>query len=604
MNLEQLVPDIATLQRGYRAGEFSPAEVIDTLLARAEAYLDHNIFITRLERAQIELYLSALSEHAATELPLYGIPFLIKDNIDLAGIATTAGCRQFAHVPHESAFIVQHLLAAGAIPLGKTNMDQFATGLVGTRSPDFGVCGNSLNPEWISGGSSSGSAVGVALGLASFSLGTDTAGSGRVPAMLNNLYGLKPSRGLLGMSGVLPACRSLDCPSIFALTAIDARRVFEVLAVRDPGDPYARQNPFANTPRGAGMPGAPLRFGVPRAEQREFYGNSANAALYAETLARWEDLGAQLTEVDIAPLLAAAKLLYEGPWVAERYAALREFIEEHADAMDPVVRGIVEPARAIGAVDQWQAEYRMQAFRAAAAQMFAELDALILPTAPTIYSIAELLAEPVVLNANMGRYTNFMNLLDLCGVAVPAGFNSEGQPFGVTLVGPAMCDQALLGCAEHWQASMDHPVGALGRSVAVPDPQAAALHAHIEVAVCGAHLDGMPLNWQLRERGGRLQLATHTSPHYRLYALGGGPPRRPGLVRDSSGGGMIEVEVWSVPAAEFGSFVAGIPAPLGIGKLELEDGRWLSGFLCEPYGLEGATEITVLGGWRKYIETA
>jgi len=603
MTLAQLVPDIATLRRGYRAGEFSPAEVVDTLLARAERYTERNIFITRLTRAQIEQYLSALTEPDAAELPLYGIPFLIKDNIDLAGVATTAGCRQFAYVPEESAFIVQRLLAAGAIPLGKTNMDQFATGLVGTRSPDYGVCGNSLDPQWISGGSSSGSAVGVALGLASFSLGTDTAGSGRVPAMLNNLYGLKPSRGLLGMSGIVPACRSLDCPSIFALGAADARCVFDVLATRDPKDAYARSNPFANTARGAGLPPAPLRFGVPRTGQREFFGNTANAALFEETLERWQALGAQLTEVDIAPLLAAAKLLYAGPWVAERYAAISEFIGEHAQAMDPVVRGIIEPAGDLGAVEQWQAEYRMQAFRGAAARLFAELDALVLPTAPTIYSIAELLAEPLVLNANMGRYTNFMNLLDLCGVAVPAGFNAQGQPFGVTLVGPAMHDQALLGCAEHWQASVGHPVGALGEPVVVPVPQAAPLGANIDVAVCGAHLDGMPLNWQLRERGGHLQAATHTSPHYRLYALGGGPPQRPGLVRDSEAGGMIEVEVWSVPAAEFGSFVAGIPAPLGIGKLELEDGRWLSGFLCEPYGLEGATEITGLGGWRRYIET-
>ncbi|MCB1844091.1 MAG: allophanate hydrolase, partial [Halioglobus sp.] len=428
MSLDQLIPDIATLQRGYRRGQFTPAEVLEVLLARAGTYREHNVFITCLSPEQIAPWLAALPPEQADELPLYGIPFLIKDNIDLAGVDTTAGCREFAYRPQGSAFIVERLIAAGAIPLGKTNMDQFATGLVGTRSPDYGVCRNSLDPQWISGGSSSGSAVGVALGLASFSLGTDTAGSGRVPAMLNNLYGLKPSRGLLGMSGVVPACRSLDCPSIFALSAADARRVFDVVAEPDPHDPYARVNPFANTARGAGLPEAPLRLGVPRADQRDFCGDTANADLFEETLERWQALGAQLTEVDIAPLLDAARLLYEGPWVAERYAALSDFISAHPQAMDPVVRAIIEPAASLSAVDQWRAEYRMQAFRGEAARMFSALDALLLPTAPTTYTIEALQAEPLALNANMGRYTNFMNLLDLCGVALPAGFNARGQP--------------------------------------------------------------------------------------------------------------------------------------------------------------------------------
>ncbi len=595
------LPDIPKLEAGYRKGCFTPRQVIADALARAARFEDRNIFTFRPEIDALMPWLSRLEDAEPESLPLFGIPFLVKDNIDVAGMPTTAACVPFAYTPDRSAFVVQRLVDAGAIPIGKTNMDQFATGLVGTRSPQWGVCRNALDPGWIAGGSSAGSAVGVALGLASFSLGTDTAGAGRVPAMLNNVVGLKPSRGLLSMSGIVPACRSLDCPSVFALTAADARRVFEVAVDRDREDPWSRENPFSNSVRAAGLPTGTLRLGVPIESQLEFFGDTGNAGCYAAAVEAWIELGAETEEVDIAPLLAAARLLYDGPWVAERYLAVEDVFEQLGDAMDPAVRAILEPSPDLRTVDAWRAAYALQRCRVAAERLFDGIDALLLPTAPTSYRIEEVLAEPLALNTRMGFYTNFMNLLDLCGVAVPAGMNTAGRPFGVTLAAPAMRDQALLGLAEWWQASQGLPAGATGQVPALVTPSPSRYSARVDVAVCGAHLDGLPLNWQLVERGGKLVEKTLTMSCYRLYALPGGPPLRPGLLRDENAGTAIEVEVWSLPATEFGSFVAAIPRPLGIGQVELESGCWVSGFLCEPAGLEGATDISSLGSWRAYL---
>lgn len=579
---------IAALQRDYRAG-LKPAELLAELRARIAAHEDHRAWITLLDDAQLAPYLARLEGQGPDTLPLYGIPFAIKDNIDLAGVPTTAACPDFAYTPERSATVVQRLLDAGAIPLGKTNLDQFATGLVGTRSP-WGAVRNAFDPERISGGSSAGSAVALALGEVSFALGTDTAGSGRVPAAFNNLLGIKPTRGRWSTAGVVPACRSLDCPSLFALNPEDARRIGAVMDGLDAADPWSRRG------RAVGGPLQGLRLGVPRGDQLEFFGDAAYAALFERAVQRWQALGAQVQPLDFSAFSAAAKLLYEGPWVAERQHATRGVAPE---SMLPVIRQVLAKGEDIDAVGTFDAFYRLQALKQAADAALAGVDAVLTPTAPRHYRIAELQAEPLLLNSRLGTYTNFMNLLDYAAVAVPAGLTPSGLPFGITLFGPAWSDDYLLALAQRWMAADPRATGRdASRWAPVPPPVPSG---RIEVAVCGAHLSGMPLNHQLTSRAAFRLAATHSAPCYRLIALAGGPPFRPGMIRDADRGAAIEVEVWSVPEAEFGSFVAGIPAPLGIGKLELADGRWVSGFICEPAGEVGALDITHLGGWRRYM---
>jgi allophanate hydrolase len=602
---QDFVPHIDAVQQGYLDGDFTPRELVSYLVAKADQYLQKNIWIRRLSEEELEPYLIRLESGSADELPLYGVPFAVKDNMDIEGIPTTAACPAYSYIAQESAFVVQKLVAAGAIPLGKTNMDQFATGLVGTRSPaPWGPCQNAFDGEVISGGSSSGSAVAVSLGLVTFSLGTDTAGSGRVPAMLNNIYGLKPTRGVFGMSGVVPACRTLDCPSVFSLCVEDAQKLFSILARKDPKDSYARANPFSNSQRFFGEPANAPVIGVPKPEQLEFFGEQSAAELFRAALQDWQALGATVVEVDFEPLLRAAKLLYEGPWVAERYAAIESMLEQQPDAVHEVVRGIIETAAAKDAVAAFKAEYKLQEYRVYAEKLFEEVDFLLSPTAPRSYLIAELLANPVELNSNMGYYTNYMNLLDLCGLAIPAGFMANGIPFGITMVAPRFREMSLLNHALAWERLKKLPMGATSQVHSTNKAYNTISNTQrIQVAVCGAHLSGMPLNWQLQERGATLVTQTRTSNNYRFYALKGGAVKRPGLVRDEQDGCSILVEVWSVPESEFGSFVAAIPYPLGIGKLELENGNWVSGFVCEGLAVNNAEDITAHGSWRKYMES-
>lgn len=580
--------NIASLRQRYLAGELQPLAVMEDILARI-ADDPHHVWIHRLSLAEIRAYVSALQGRDPAELPLYGIPFAVKDNIDLAGAPTTAGCPEFAYWPQRHATVVQRLIDAGAIPLGKTNLDQFATGLNGTRSP-YGACRNAYNPDYISGGSSSGSAVAVAMGLASFSLGTDTAGSGRVPAAFNNLVGVKPTRGWLSTRGVVPACRSLDCVSIFALDAEDGGSVLSVAAGYDEQDAYSRQA----LPHGFDFGHAEtFRFGVPRAEQLQFFGNRDAAALFQKRCAALQAIGGIAVEIDFAPFLNAARLLYEGPWVAERYAAIREFFDAHADAINPVVREIIAGAKKFSASDTFDAMYKLEALRGEAALVWNKIDCLVTPTAGTVYRIDEMLADPVRLNANLGYYTNFMNLLDCAAIAVPAGFQHDGLPFGITLVAPAHQDVPLL----HLAGRLLHG------SNAVSTHNESLPTGRVRVAVCGAHLEGLPLNHQLTSRGAHLVARTQSSPDYKLYALPGGPPYRPGMVRVSAteSGSAIEVEVWEMPSSEFGSFVAGIPAPLGIGTITLTNGEQVQGFVCEQYAVNDAQDITRYGGWRAYL---
>ncbi len=529
------------------------------------------------------VWISMAEPAVGAQGPLSGLTFAIKDNIDLAGLPTTAGCPAFAYQPERSATVVERLMNAGAVPMGKTNMDQFATGLVGTRSP-YGACSSVFDERYISGGSSSGSAVAVARGLVDFSLGTDTAGSGRVPAAFNGIVGLKPTRGLLSTSGVVPACRSLDCVSIFAKDCEMARRVFNVARGFDGGDPYSRVI-------GVGQDAAPwlggaFRFGVPSREELTFFGDEEAEGLYWKAVADLEKLGGERVEIDYSIFREAAALLYSGPWVAERLAALRGFVEAHAGEMNPVVREIISSARKYSAVDAFEAEYKLRELRRRSEAEWRKMDVMFLPTTGTIYTHEAVEAEPVKLNTSLGYYTNFVNLFDLAAVAVPAGFRSNGLPFGVSFIGPAFSDEALLSLGDFYHRG-NAPAGPTGC---------------VRVAVVGAHLSGQPLNWQLTERGARLMKTCRTASGYRLYTLDGTVPAKPGLVRDSNFvGAGIEVEVWAVPENLFGGFVAGVPAPLGIGSATLDNREVVKCFICEGYGIEGAREITEFGGWRNYL---
>ncbi len=592
---------ISALREAYRSREISPAGVMASVREQAADYKDRNIWIHLLSESEQQPFLDALANLDPAEAPLWGIPFAIKDNIDLAGIPTTAACEAFAYTPEYSAQVVQQLLDAGAIPVGKTNLDQFATGLNGTRSP-WGPCRNSFDADYVSGGSSAGSSVAVALGLASFSLGTDTAGSGRVPACFNNLVGLKPTRGLLSSTGMVPACRSLDCISIFAYSADDADAVLAVAEGHDPDDGYSRANTYSNNPRHYGLRNGPLTIGVIPEPQLQFFGDEAYADAYRSTIELLAEQGMELVEFDYAPFDEAAKLLYEGPWVSERYLATLPLIEENPEAVFPVVRDIIAPGGEPPATDLFRAQYRLAELKKICDAIIAEFDCLLTPTAGRLFTVDEMLAEPILRNNQLGYYTNFMNLLDMTSVAVPTTFTSQGMPFGITLVGPAFSDRALLSVANRIQQDLPAlPMGATGLpQVDLNTAQVGAADT-IDVVVCGAHLSGLPLNWQLLERGAELVESTHTAACYRFYALAGGPPFRPGLIRDDEEGAAIEVEVWRVPATEFGSFVAGIPAPLGIGKVQLMDGRELCSFICEPRGVIGAEDITHFGGWRAYM---
>ena len=591
--------DLATLRAAYLNGSLTPQILIEEIIKRT-ATDPHQVWIHRLSDAALREHAASLQTRDPATLPLYGIPFAIKDNIDLAGVPTTAACPAFAYTPTEHAFVVQHLIDAGAIPIGKTNLDQFATGLNGTRSP-YGACRNAFNPDYISGGSSSGSAVAVALGYCSFALGTDTAGSGRVPAMLNNLVGMKPSLGLLSATGVVPACRTLDTISLLCLTAADAADVFNIAARYDVKDAYSRVFPAAVAlPFGADG----FRFGVPPAAQLEYFGNTAGPARFAAAVAALEALGGTAVEIDFSPFMETAQLLYDGPWVAERYAAISEFISAQPAELLPVTSQVINNAKRFDAVATFKAQYRLQELKRQAAATWQSCDMIVMPSAGGHHTIAAMQADPIRLNTQLGYYTNFVNLMDLSAIAVPAGMQPDGLPFGVTLCAPTFADHQLMALAAGVQRALSATLGATDHALRDCDREPAPLSdGTVEVVVCGAHMRGLPLNHQLVSRGARFRRATVTQPCYRLYALAGGPPHRPGLIRDESGGAAIDVEVWRMPLVSYGSFVASIPSPLGIGTVALDDGSKLQGFLCEGAAVAGAKDITHFGGWRAYLAT-
>jgi allophanate hydrolase len=615
---------LADWRKAYAAGA-RPADLLAPLLARRSA--DDPAWIHRCDAVFISAQLARLATLDVATAPLYGVPFAVKDNIDVAGLPTTAACPAFAFTPDRSATVVQRLMAAGAVLVGKTNLDQFATGLVGTRSP-YGEVPNTFDAAYVSGGSSSGSASVVARGLVAFALGTDTAGSGRVPAGLNNLVGLKPTPGRVPMAGVLPACRTLDVVSVLALTVADAAQVCALIegpsrTGPDGAGPIEAPEPnfqsHALRPAWLGRCGRPLQVGVPQRPELDAalgFDSAFDQAL--DQLRAW---GLTPVPVDMAPLFEVARLLYDGPWLAERYAVVQALIEDSPEALDPTVRQVIQCAQNFDAVAAFRARYALEALRLQIAPLWQQIDVLMVPTAPTCPTRAAVAAAPVQRNAELGRYTNFVNLLGQAALAVPSGFASSGLPFGVTFIAPGGSDAALAALGQRWEAARALPLGCrLGNaSKAGPAPTPAVITAanptlptwpaatpSLSLAVVGAHLAGLPLHGQLVERGCRLRARTHSAPHYRLYALPGTVPPKPGLARVPAGetGFAIALEVYDMPLSALGSFLALIPSPLGLGSVQLADGSWVKGFICEGTALApagGAKDISAFGGWRAYL---
>ncbi|MCY4130113.1 MAG: allophanate hydrolase [Gammaproteobacteria bacterium] len=565
---------IAELRKGYANGRLHPQEVAE--LARRRA-LDSpkSVWIHVLDESSLSTYLGRLESLDFSTSPLWGVPFAIKDNIDLAGVQTTAGCPDYAYVPQQSAFVVDRLIDAGAIPIGKTNLDQFATGLTGTRSP-YGSVRNAIDPTYIAGGSSSGSAVAVRNGSVPFALGTDTAGSGRIPAAFNGLIGFKPTRGWWSTRGVVPACRTLDCVSAFTNNVADANVVAEIAGGFDRDESFSRrveQRSFARS--------SP-RLGYLTPNQLPWRDNSEYAGLFRGFT---EDLPDTSVSIDPEPFLSAGRLLYEGPWLAERAVAVGEFLKNNPDSVHPVTRSVIESAPALSAMECFRSLYQLAELRREIEVIFEDIDVVVMPTAPKHYTLAEVEREPLATNSYLGTFSHCVNLLDFCAVALPSGTTSLGLPFGITLVGKDGFDTALL----------DLAADILGEKLV---ESRSMRSKEMSLAVCGAHMTGQPLNHELTRRGGRRLRCARTSPYYRLYALPDGI--RPALVRNASGGAAIELEVWTLPEEKLGGFIGPVESPLAIGSVELGNGEWVKGFVGDFSTTDGAVDITSYGGWRSF----
>src|SRR5262245_388939 len=590
---------VAAIVEAHRSGATSPEATVARTYARIRAHGDPAVFISLRAEADAIAEAKALAARGARDRPLYGVPLAVKDNIDVKGLPTTAACPAFSYEPDKDATCVARLRAAGAIVVGKANLDQFATGLVGVRTP-YGIPRNLFDPKLIPGGSSAGSAIAVAAGLVPLSLGTDTAGSGRVPAGLGNIVGLKPSLGLVSTAGVVPACRTLDCVSVFALTVDDAFAALAAMAGPDAADPYSR-------PRPLGTPGAVpagMQLGVPLSGQRLFFGDTKSEAAYDAALARFARLGAKLVEIDMEPFYEAARLLYEGPWVAERYITACALIASAPQAMHPVTRQIILGGAHASATDAFAAFYQLEELRRVRDHVLRPIDALVVPTVPTVYTVAQVEEDPIGLNSRLGTYTNFVNLLDLSALALPASFHRDATPFGITLLAQAGNDAELASIGRVFHADTGLPLGALGVAQPALAPMSSRpADGEIAIAVVGAHLSGMPLNGELKSFGARYLERTTTAASYRLFALSDCAPPKPGLIRvGGAEGAAIEVEIWALPAEKFGRFVAAVPPPLAIGSLEVADGRRVKGFLVEAEATRGARDISAFGGWRAFLE--
>jgi allophanate hydrolase len=593
--IQTLPFNIASLQAAYLAG-VTPSDVIDEVLRRLETVADPGIFLSVRDRVAIHLDLEELGAFDINDKPLWGIPFCVKDNIDVGGMTTTAACPAYAYQASQDAFSVRVLRKAGAILIGKTNLDQFATGLVGMRTP-FPAPKNAIDPTLVPGGSSSGSAVAVSHGIVTFSLGTDTAGSGRVPAALNNIVGLKPSLGAISTTGVVPACRTLDTVSIFAMNVDDAYDIATISGRHDPDDAYARNIVFSPIP--------PLpqhqKIGIPSAGSRRFFGDAFQARSFESGLEIIQETGAELVEIDFGPFYEVAELLYSGSWIAERYTVVADLLNEDSAALHPTTRQVIEAAPQFSASDAFLDQYRLADFKRRLEPVIQSVDLMCVPSIPTVVRVRDIEADPITPNSRLGTYTNFVNLLDLCGITVPVASREDGLPGSVTLLAPSRRDARAASLARDIHIRSGVSAGATGWNVpkARERPNSPTSN-ELELAVVGAHMSGLPLNVELTRLGARFLRATQTAPAYRLFALSGGPPDRPGLVRDANGK-SIALETWAIPRERIGDFIAGIPHPLGIGTISLTAEEQVKGFICEPAGLIGATDITEHGGWRNYL---
>lgn len=595
--------DFHTLRTRYAAATLTPTALVEQLAESWQASLAKHVWIHLESKPNLLAAARVLEQRKAAGevLPLYGLPFAVKDNIDVAGMPTTAACPGFAYAPTKNAFVVERLLLAGALVVGKANLDQLATGLVGVRSP-YGIAENPFDAERIPGGSSSGSAVAVSSGLVSFALGTDTAGSGRIPASFNNLVGLKPTRGVLSTSGVVPACRSLDCVSVFALTVHDASLVAELAAGPDESDAYSRSD--ADHVRF--QPGdAPVsfRFGVPSAPYLAELDYGGTRADFERAVERLKRLGGSAVEIDFEPFHAAGQMLYEGAFVAERAASVKSILSKNPSGVLPVITKVLSRAEGFTATDAFVGMQTLAEHARRARLVWPNIDLFIVPTTPFFPKLSEVEADPIGLNSRLGALMNFANLLDLCALAVPSDLRADGLPFGITLFGKRDADAYLAAIGAAFQRDV---AGALGKTGAALPPAPlprAPRPGNILLSVVGAHLSGQPLNKQLTELSATLVRSCKTAAEYRLYALPNTVPPKPGLARVSSGGSAIEVEVWELTAEAFGQFMKGVPAPMTIGTCILEDGSKVHGFGCEPIALEGATDISEFGGWRAYLRS-
>ncbi|WP_409526206.1 allophanate hydrolase [Nitrincola sp. MINF-07-Sa-05] len=590
---------LTSLRQAYAEEGYHPSQIITEMYRRLRELNDPGIFIHLMDEADALKLAESLGEFDPRQI-LWGIPFAVKDNIDVAGMPTTAACPTYEYAPAEDAHVVACLRAAGAIPVGKTNLDQFATGLVGVRSP-FPHPRNAIDPALVPGGSSSGSAVSVAQGLLPFALGTDTAGSGRVPAALNNLVGLKPTLGAISNRGVVPACRSLDSVSIFALNINDAMTVLSVANHYDAADAYTRSLtlPAISSP----LPNPAI--GVPDIASLRFFGDTLQADAFEATLTQLEAEGARLERINFTPFYQVADLLYHGAWIAERTLVIDDLLTTTPDAIHPVTRQIIQPGQKLTAMDAFKGLYQLQALKKTCRTILKRFDYLCVPSIPTFYTTADLEADPIGPNNRLGTYTNFVNLLDLCALTVPCPPRSDGRPGSVTFIGTQGKDSLLATEGQRLEAWARISPGNTGWPYqSAPTPTATATNDELILAVCGAHMSGLPLNHELTCRGGRFIERTKTAPHYKLFALSGGPPYRPGLVRQESEGVAVALELWALPKTAVGDFISGIPSPLGIGTVVLSDQRTVKGFVCEASGLNGAEDISALGCWRAFLQSA
>ena len=595
--LPDLAFDIQSLKKTYADG-IKPSDIIRETYQRIKTLDDAGVFLALRDEAAVIEEAEELGSKPINSKPLWGLPFAIKDNIDAGGLPTTAGCPAFSYTPANDAFLVARLREEGALLIGKTNMDQFATGLVGTRTPHR-IPKNAIDPQLVPGGSSSGSAIAVAHGLVSFALGTDTAGSGRVPAALNGIVGLKPSLGALSNSGVVPACRTLDCVSIFALTPSDAFEIFQAAVDHDKEDPYSKI--FPKPQREVIAPH--FRVGVPDVSSQLFFGDQLQQKSYRETLKALKDVGGEIREIDFKPFYTVADQLYSGPWVAERYAVIEDLINSQRDAVHPLTRKVTEIAKDFSATDTFRAFYLLRKLANDIGREMDTLDVLCVPSVPKLFTRKEVDDDPIGTNNQLGTYTNFVNLLNMCAIAVPVAQREDGYPGGVTLIGPSGADALISTIADALYEKTSPPLGATSwtapqRASPVTTPNT----NETEIVVVGAHMSGLPLNSQLTKRGARFLKVTQTSPDYRLYNLPGGPPMRPGLVRDHSGA-AIDIEIWALPLGSVGHFLIDIPSPLGLGTIKLKDGTSVPGFLCESIAAKDAEEITHFGGWRNFLNS-